>query len=94
MATRIEFGQLCDMVSANAQRRIRVCGRCWHGPISLGDVFRTATDNLASQPIALSVVRIELYGHDMDELGQGLTGCLTLEGDGHNRLSDGGRIGA
>jgi len=52
------------------------------------------TDNLASQPIALSVVRIELYGHDMDELGQGLTGCLTLEGDGHNRLSDGGRIGA
>jgi hypothetical protein len=61
-----------------------VIGRCYIGPLRVGDVFvrnqLPAGQELRS--IRLTIAHMEAYRHSMDELDEGLTARLTLTGDG------------
>src|SRR5271156_6297862 len=74
-----------------------VLGRCGDAPIHVGEVFdavyrnkqRRYPDELGDEPVrevekpaAIRVVCIHAYEMSLKALGEGMTGSLTLEGDG------------
>ncbi len=66
------------------------------GVVKIGTVFDAATgesvEKTSSEPgssVRLSVTRIVTYGHQVDELHQGMTGELVVEGDGLGELQHG-----
>jgi hypothetical protein len=85
-----------------------VLGRCGDRPIHIGDVFdavyrykpRRYPDELGDDPIrevekpaAIRVVGIHAYEMCLDTMGEGMTGSLTLEGDGLQYLASGWILG-
>jgi hypothetical protein len=88
--------------------RFTVVGRCGDRPIHVGDVFdavyrykrRRYPDELGDEPIreieepaAIRVVSIHAYERCLQALGQGMTGSLTIEGDGLQYLAPGWILG-
>ncbi len=66
------------------------------GEVKVGTVFETASGESAAKtsmgptsPIHLSVTRITAYGHQIDELPEGMTGELIVEGEGVEELRHG-----
>jgi hypothetical protein len=85
-----------------------VIGRCGDTPIHVGDVFdavfrykrRRRPDELGDEPVreveelaAIRVVGIHAYQSCLSTLGEGMTGSLTLEGDGLQYLAPGWILG-
>ena len=85
-----------------------VIGRCGDVPIHVGDVFdavfrykrRRYPDELGDEPVrevekpaAIRVVCIHAYERSLKTLGEGMTGSLTLEGDGLQYLAPGWILG-
>jgi hypothetical protein len=83
-------------------------GRCGDVPIHVGDVFdlvyrnkrRRYPDEMGDDPVrevekpaAIRVVGIHAYERCLKTLGQGMTGSLTLEGDGTQYLAPGWILG-
>jgi hypothetical protein len=81
-----------------------VVGRCGDQPVRVGGVFTVACryqsrrsvedfshtpQLLDSRPVALTVVAVEAYHRQLDELGPGMTGQLVLAGDGQEGLESG-----
>src|ERR1700730_9922469 len=81
-----------------------VLGRCCDAPIHVGDVFdavyrykrRRYPDELGDEPVrevekpaAIRVVCIHAYQRSLQTMGAGMTGSLTLEGDGLQYLAPG-----
>ncbi|MGP0066980.1 MAG: hypothetical protein ACLQGP_25730 [Isosphaeraceae bacterium] len=92
---------------ADLERSIAL-GRCGDVPIHLGDVFdavyrhkrRRYPDEMGDDPVrevekpaAIQVVGIHAYERCLKTLGQGMTGSLTLEGDGLQYLAPGWILG-
>jgi hypothetical protein len=92
---------------ADVERSIAL-GRCGDVPIHVGDVFdvvyrnkrRRYPDEMGDDPIrevekpaAIRVVGIHAYERCLKTLGQGMTGSLTLEGDGLQYLAPGWILG-
>lgn len=89
--------------------RFTVIGRCGDRPIHVGDVFdavyrykrRRYPDELGDEPVreiekpaAIRVVSIHAYERCLQALGQGMTGSLSLEGDGLQYLAPGWILGS
>ena len=87
---------------------LTVLGRCGDAPIHVGDVFdavyrykrRRYPDELGDEPVrevekpaAIRVVCIHAYERSLTTLGEGMTGSLTLEGDGLQYLAPGWILG-
>jgi len=85
-----------------------VLGRCVDAPIHVGDVFdsvyrnkrRRYPDELGDEPVrevekpaAIRVVCIHSYERSLNTLGEGMTGSLTMEGDGLQYLAPGWILG-
>jgi hypothetical protein len=81
-----------------------VIGRCGDVPIRRGEVFQiacrykqrqrledfaTPPELVESIPISLRVLEIQAYDQTLDELGEGMTGSLVLDGDGWERICPG-----
>ena len=84
-----EFG--VHGVEPTAGGATEVIGRCFRGPIMLGQAF-TGLGRSAGHTdvrVHLTVVGIVAYGHHLSELDEGLTGRLTLEGLLPPDLADG-----
>ena len=61
---------------------LSVIGRCYKGPVKPGLVFTVADppDGGDAVPVQLEVLRIEAYGHTLDELDEGVTARLFVVG--------------
>jgi hypothetical protein len=85
-----------------------VLGHCGDAPIHVGDVFdavyrnkrRRYPDQLGDEPVrevekpaAIRVVCIHAYERSLKALGEGMTGSLTLEGEGLQYLVPGWILG-
>jgi hypothetical protein len=85
-----------------------VLGHCGGVPIHVGDVFEAVfrykplryPDELGDKsvrevekPAAIRVVCIHAYERPLNTLGEGMTGSLTLEGDGLQYLAPGWILG-
>jgi len=85
-----------------------VLGRCGDAPIHVGDVFdsvyrnkrRRYPDEMGDEPVrevekpaAVRVVCIHAYERSLRMMGEGMTGSLTLEGDGIQYLAPGWILG-
>jgi hypothetical protein len=85
-----------------------IIGRCGDAPIPVGHVFdavyrnkrRRRPDELGDDPVrevekpaSIRVVGIHAYERCLKTLGQGMTGSLTLEGDGLQYLAPGWILG-
>jgi len=85
-----------------------VIGRCGGVPIHVGDVFdavyrykrRRSPDELGDEPdrevekpSAIRIVCIHAYGMSLEMMGQGMTGSLSLEGEGLQFLAPGWILG-
>ncbi|GAB2741927.1 hypothetical protein [Amycolatopsis magusensis] len=73
----IEFVELRGDPVADGES-VRLAGRCYQGPIQVGDVFTEA----AGQEVRLRVDGILFYGKPVPELHPSESGQLTLTGDG------------
>ncbi len=88
--------------------RVIVVGRCGDVLIHVGELFdivyrnkrRRYPDELGDDPVrevekpaAIRVVCIHAYGQSLKALGQGMTGSLTLEGDGLQYIAPGWILG-
>lgn len=88
--------------------RFTVVGRCGDRQIHVGDVFdavyrykrRRYPDELGDEPIreiekpaSIRVVSIHAYQRCLQTLGEGMTGSLTIEGDGLQHLAPGWILG-
>lgn len=76
------FAELGGTSSASADG-IVVAGRCWEGPIKVGDEFTRSEsfDAGDATPVSLTVTSIQFYGKLVDSLAAGDTAKLTLAGD-------------
>lgn len=87
---------------------LTVIGRCGDAPIHVGEVFdavyrnkrRRYPDELGDEPVreaekpaAIRVVCIHAYERSLTTLGEGMTGSLTLAGDGLQYLAPGWILG-
>lgn len=84
-----------------------VLGRCGDVPIHVGEVFdavyrfkRRARHQLGDEPVrevekpaAIRVVCIHAYERSLKALGEGMTGSLTLEGEGLQYIAPGWILG-
>jgi hypothetical protein len=85
-----------------------VLGRCGDAPIHVGEVFdavyrnkrRRYPDELGDEPVreiekpaAIRVICIHAYKRSLKALGEGMTGSLTLEGDGLQYIAPGWILG-
>jgi hypothetical protein len=88
MSRTIEFLVIGEAARRLGARCIRAAGRCFDGPILVGDHFREARygDRVAS--VDLVVEEIWTYGKLLDELDPGLTGELVLSGELSEPLAD------
>jgi hypothetical protein len=87
--------------------QLTVLGRCGDTPIHVGEVFdavyrykRRSRDQLGDEPVrevekpaAIRVVCIHAYEMSLKALGEGMTGSLTLEGDGLQYIAPGWILG-
>ena len=87
--------------------QLTVLGRCGDAPIHVGEVFdgvyrykRRSRDELGDEPVrevekpaAIRVVCIHAYERSLKALGEGMTGSLTLEGDGLQYIAPGWILG-
>jgi hypothetical protein len=64
-----------------------VVGRCYRGSLRIGDVF-VLNDKPAGQSsqVYLTIAHIEAYRRSLDEIDEGLTARLTLQGQGGNTI--------
>jgi len=68
-----------------------VIGRCYQGPLRVGDVFqRFVTADGTELSVHLKVEGIQAYQHDFESIDEGLTARLRLAGSGTESLADGG----
>jgi hypothetical protein len=89
--------------------RFTVIGRCGDLPIHVGDVFdavyrykrRRYPDELGDEavreiekPAAIRVISIHAYERCLQTLGQGMTGSLSIEGDGLKYIAPGWILGS
>ena len=84
-----------------------VLGRCGNMPVHEGEVFdavyrfkRRSRDQLGDDPVreiekpaAIRVVCIHAYERSLKALGEGMTGSLTLEGEGLQWIAPGWILG-
>jgi hypothetical protein len=94
--------------TVEGNHRCTVIGRCGDAPIQIGHVFdavyrnkrRRRPDELGDDPVrevekpaSIRVVGIHAYERCLKTLGQGMTGSLTLEGNGLQYLAPGWLLG-
>lgn len=102
----IEF--LIDGWASGESGRFRVIGCCGDFPIHLNDQFtaiyrykpRRFPDELGDDPVregelpaSVRVVGIQAYGRSLNMLGQGMTGSLTVSGEGLDKITGGWALG-
>ena len=101
---KIEFGVHAAEASG---ARARVSGRCYSGPIDVGDVF-SAVYELVVQPkgeeygpslrsksqlVDIEVKAITAYGRSLSTLDTGMTAELLLSGNGIDAIKPGYTLG-
>ncbi|HEX3784556.1 MAG TPA: hypothetical protein VHX38_33265 [Pseudonocardiaceae bacterium] len=84
----IEFAELGGDPAARDDG-VHLAGRCYQGPILVGDVFVEAVTADGKQEIALRLDQVLLYGRPSDELDPGLTAEITLSGEGLQHVKAG-----
>lgn len=98
MSTEIQFS--IDGLEAQADSQVRIWGRCASGPICVGDRFDRVVEVILRETpeecvvvgtkhvadIAMRVVHIRAYEHELDALDQGMTAEIYLAGSGGESL--------
>jgi hypothetical protein len=88
---------------AEGSDRALLYGRCSKGDISVGTVFgfvydivfdsyETSGQNVNTRRVELTVDRIVAYGHELDELNEGITAELAVSGRGLEQLNSGSAL--
>ncbi|HUE73076.1 MAG TPA: hypothetical protein VMP01_19485 [Pirellulaceae bacterium] len=99
-----EIGFIVEYVVSDNEGYFHAVGRCGENPIHVGDQFhriyapavivRSSYQGLGEvSPVKLRVERIQAYQHQLEKLGQGMTGTIDLRGDGLNRVIPGAVLG-
>ena len=102
-----EFMFIVDHFDQIEAERFNVLGRCGDTLIHVGEVFdavyrykRRSRDELGDEPVrevekpaAIRVVCIHAYERSLKALGEGMTGSLTLEGEGLQYIAPGWILG-
>jgi hypothetical protein len=86
----IQFGAISDIEYDGEV--VRVGGRCYEGPIRVGDEFdriQSHADSGETAPAKLRVTAISLMGKPIPIVTHTYTATLTLTGDGTDRVTDG-----
>jgi hypothetical protein len=78
---QIEFAELRGDPVASVDN-VRLAGRCYSGPIRLGDVFTVVVTADGEHEVALRVDRGLVYGRLLDEVHEGTSAEITLSGSG------------
>lgn len=65
-----------------------VIGRCGDSSLRVGDVFETLEDAAGvNHAVRVEIIKVHAYGHDLNELGSGMTGRLSLSGAGVEQIT-------
>lgn len=84
----IEFAELRGDPAVEADR-VTLAGRCYQGPIRLGDIFTEAESAGERNEIALTVASLLFYGKEVAELDPASSAQLTLTGQGTEWITAG-----
>jgi hypothetical protein len=77
---RIELSEPCTVI-----------GRCYEGPLRVGGAFTSFDDEGGTAHIVrLEITHIEAYNRELDEIDEGLTARITLQGIGGHLLKERG----
>jgi hypothetical protein len=66
---------------------VTLAGRCYHGPIKLGDTFTTARTAGDAREVALRVESLLFYGKQVPEIDSGESATMTLTGQGSEAVT-------
>nr|WP_042198185.1 hypothetical protein [Kibdelosporangium sp. MJ126-NF4]CEL23252.1 hypothetical protein [Kibdelosporangium sp. MJ126-NF4]CTQ94414.1 hypothetical protein [Kibdelosporangium sp. MJ126-NF4] len=88
---KVEFAELGGEVVADASR-VRISGRCYKGPIRVGDFFTEARGGGGKFEIALKVTAVVYQGELYEEMVKGQSADIVLAGNGFERVTAGVRL--
>jgi hypothetical protein len=88
---RIEFAELRGnpMLGGNT---VRLYGRCYHGPIKIGDIFTEVKSGRGFEDVGMRVMAVVFQGDQVAEIITGQIGELILTGLGVETVTPGVRI--
>ncbi|MEV4311116.1 hypothetical protein [Actinocrispum sp. NPDC049592] len=88
---RIEFAELRGdpMLGGNT---VRLFGRCYHGPIKIGDIFTEVKSGRGLEDVGMRVMAVIFKGDPVPEVVTGQTGEIVLTGLGVETVTPGVRI--
>ncbi|MET0133221.1 MAG: hypothetical protein ABW215_06470 [Kibdelosporangium sp.] len=78
---KIEFAELLGSPTAEGEG-IRLNGRCYRGPIQIGDIFTVATARGEAFDVALRVGSLFFIGKYVSRIDKGQIGEVWLAGQG------------
>ncbi|MET0237947.1 MAG: hypothetical protein ABW224_25130 [Kibdelosporangium sp.] len=88
---KIEFAELGSGPAADGYG-IRISGRCYRGPIRVGDFFTEARSGGGDHDIALRVGAVIYHGELISDLVKGLSADIVLTGHGFQVVTPGVRL--
>ncbi len=102
----IEFG--VEFITERSGDRIGIAGRCYKGPIEIGDVFEAVyqyvpvktlddyarpSERIGETLVRLKVESMRAYGRSWQEIHEGLTAEMEVSGEGAELLKPGDVLG-
>ncbi|CAM4014637.1 hypothetical protein KIPE111705_36275 [Kibdelosporangium persicum] len=88
---KIEFAELGSGPVADGNG-VRITGRCYKGPVRVGDFFTEARGGGGKHDIALKVSAIVYHGEFLAEMVKGQSADIVLAGHGFERVTSGVRL--
>ncbi|WP_125728700.1 hypothetical protein [Kibdelosporangium aridum] len=88
---KIEFAELGGGPVADGNG-VRITGRCYKGPIRVGDFFTEARGGGGKFDVALKVNAVVYHGEFFNEMVKGQSAEIVLTGNGFERVTAGVRL--
>lgn len=88
---KIEFAELLGE-PVQEGNGVRLNGRCYRGPIQIGDIFTEASARGETYDVALRVGAVFFIGRYVSKIDKGQIGEVTLTGQGAQMALGGARL--
>jgi hypothetical protein len=88
---KVEFAELGGGPVADGNG-VRINGRCYKGPIRVGDFFTEARSGGGKHDVALKVIAVVYHGEFFTEMVKGQSADIVLAGNGFERVTAGVRL--